>query len=549
MNDNELSWEEELDKWEELIAFWRWYPDLFLDMITPVDPETGQIKGIRLGCDQRMFLRSLSRMSWGYYVFSRGYGKTLLELLSLVIAAVLTPDLEISMSAQTLQASAGLFSDKMNEVKKYYPMLAEEIVKEEITKDRVYIKFKSGAIITNLQNDQTAKGKRRHIIFLEESALLKEKMYRDALMPLTNYEYKSLYNLKPDPYIIQRQHFVTTAYYKNDAYDKYSKFVDDMINLKGTMVMGASYELPAHFGRGQSEEEILAIKEHIGSFAFAVNYESKWVGVNENCIVDIGKLESLRTLVRAELRSDKKSEYYMGVDVARSSKSTNNQTSIMIGKVKRDKKGKINRIQVVYTTNLPQGLNFDQQALYVKKLKYLFDVKIVVIDANGIGQGLVDSCIRPTTDPVTGEEYLAFDTINMDIECDEQESDRCIYGLKAQGINHDIIVNFMNYVDMGKIQLLEKMDTNKFDSTKDLFENPYLPHIQTDFLIEEVGNVSVKTLSNNKLGIEQNTKNIDKDRLSALMYLLYYCEKYENTVNQKATDISKFLIMKKPKIR
>lgn len=89
---------------------------------------------------------------------------TLLELLSLCVAAILTPDLTISMSAQTLMASAGMFADKMAEIKKFYPIIASEIVVEQISKDKVYIEFKSGAKITNLENKQTAKGKRRNLV-------------------------------------------------------------------------------------------------------------------------------------------------------------------------------------------------------------------------------------------------------------------------------------------------------------------------------------------------------------------------------------------------
>lgn len=85
------------------------------------------------------------------------------------------------MSAQTLQASAGMFADKIAEVKKFYPIIADEILVEQISKDRVYIEFKSGAKITNLENKQTAKGKRRNLVFLEECALLNETTYRDAL--------------------------------------------------------------------------------------------------------------------------------------------------------------------------------------------------------------------------------------------------------------------------------------------------------------------------------------------------------------------------------
>ena len=317
-----------------------------------------------------------------------------------------------------------------------------------------------------------------------------------------------------------------------------------MVNLEGGFVFGGSYELPCAFKRGKKKEVIESFEERVGSVFFNTNYRSRWIGINENCIVDIQKLESLRKIIKAELKHDgKSSEYFMGVDVARSSKSSNNQTSIMVGKVKRDKKGKIQRVQIVYTTNLPQGLNFTQQSLYIKKLKKQFNVKVVVIDSNGLGIGLVDELLKPTVDPITGEEFIAFDTINMDIESDEMDSEPCVYGIKAQGIQSEIIVNFMNYVEMGRLQLLVKQDANKLDD-KDLLENQLLPHIQTDFLIEEVSNVSVKTLSNGKLGIEQVSRSTDKDRLSALMYLLFYLEKYENETQKEKSDVSGYLIFR-----
>lgn len=363
-------------------------------------------------------------------------------------------------------------------------------------------------------------------------------------MPLTSEPYKNIKDFTPDITVKNRSCFITTAYMKNEAYDRNVKMMKDMINLDRTFCLGADYRLPATYGRGRSIEEIEALEEKVGTVFFNTNYRSRWIGINENCIVDINKLESLRTIPKAELKSDGKSEYYLSVDVARSSKGSNNQTSIMIGKVKRDKKGKINRIQIVYTANLPQGLNFTQQSLYIKKLKYRFDVKMCVVDINGLGVGLLDEMMKPQFDSVTGEEFPAFDTTNTDFECDEADADECVFGLRAQGINSDIIVNFMNYVDMGKVQLLSKVDLNSIDSSKDFMENLMLPHLQTSLFVDEVANVSVKTLSNGKLGIEQNTRNIDKDRLSAMMYLLYYIEKHENQTQQKKTDVSGFLIFR-----
>ena len=43
---NEYSQKEQLDRWSELIAFYRFYPDLWLDLITPteMDEETLELE-------------------------------------------------------------------------------------------------------------------------------------------------------------------------------------------------------------------------------------------------------------------------------------------------------------------------------------------------------------------------------------------------------------------------------------------------------------------------------------------------------------------------
>ena len=161
--DDNLTQEEQFDLFSELIAFYRWYPDAFLESITPYD-EDGNRQGITLGSDQKYILRIIARYPYSHMVISRGYGKTLLEILSLFVSAILTPDLTISMSAQTLQSSANLILEKISEIKKFYPIIADEIVTEQISRDRVYIEFKSGAKITNLENRQSAKGKRRNLV-------------------------------------------------------------------------------------------------------------------------------------------------------------------------------------------------------------------------------------------------------------------------------------------------------------------------------------------------------------------------------------------------
>ncbi|MDM0660120.1 hypothetical protein QTH47_13425 [Clostridium perfringens] len=532
-NKQQGTFEKNLDKWCDFMVWAKWFPDLFLDLITP---EEG---GIRLDLDQRVFLRCMIRFVSIYGTFPRGYGKTFVELLAMYITAVLFPDITLSMSAQTREASAKLFNEKHREILKFYPLLKNEIVQANISKDTVEITFASGAVITNLANAQSSKGLRRHRLNIEEAALLNDELFQDALEPIPNIPRRTIGSSLINPEEMNGQmHFLTTAYFKNTEYERSLRMLDDMADLKGKIVIGSDWQLACEYGRGETKTQILAKKERLSPIFFATNYESRWVGSNENCIVDVNKLLELRVLPKAELKGDGKSEYYMAVDVARSAKTSNNQTSIVIGKVKRDKNERVRNVKLVNMINLPNGMNFTGQAIAVKRLRKAFNAIMIAIDINGLGIGLLDELMKVHIDPITGEELEAYDTINTDHESDEADARKCVFGVNAQGINTDVIVNFMNMVESGKLQLLDKVDQAKVDlSNQDYMMNSFLPSIQTDFFIEEVANLSLKTLNGGKLTVERNTKTMDKDRYSAVAYLLYYIKTYEDKPKQEESEI------------
>lgn len=538
-----------LDKWIQFISWARWNIDLFLDLITP---ETG---GIRLDLDQRVFIRALGRFIRLYGVFPRGYGKTFCELLVLYCVAILYPDCNLSMSAQTREASAKLIKEKHQEIIKFYPLVSSEIVKANFSKDTAEIIFSNGSKIDNLANTQSSKGLRRHRLMMEESALINDGVFQDALEPIPNVPRrtigkKSLVN--PDE-LSGQLHFLTTSYFKNTEYERNLKMLDEMAELKGVIILGSDWQLACEYGRGETKNQILSKKEKLSPVFFATNYESRWVGSTDDCIVDINKLMDLRVLPKSELKSDGKSEYYLGVDVARSMKTQNNQTSISIIKVKRDKLDRVKTCQMVNMVNLPNGMNFKTQAINIKRVKNMFKARIIALDINGLGVGLLDELMKSHIDPLTGEELIAYDTINTEHESDEVETDKCVFGVNAQGINTDIIVNFINMVDSGKLQLLEKVDQNKYDLTnEDYLSSVIMPSIQTDFFIEEVSNLKLKTLNGGKLTVERNSRTMDKDRYSATSYILYYIKTYEDKIKPSKSnfDISKLAsCMRMPNIR
>ena len=112
-------------------------------------------------------MRAGTRFFSEHGCFNRGYGKTFLEFANMVIVCIRYPNIELALTAQTKENAAALLKDKYNELVRYYPMLAKEIVKTSFIKGDALIVFRNGARIDALANAQTSKGQRRKRISIE----------------------------------------------------------------------------------------------------------------------------------------------------------------------------------------------------------------------------------------------------------------------------------------------------------------------------------------------------------------------------------------------
>jgi hypothetical protein len=193
--------------------------------------------------------------------------------------------------------------------------------------------------------------------------------------------------------------------------------------------------------------------------------------------------------------------------------------------------------------NLPNGLNFTGQAIEVKRIRKAFNAKAVVVDINGIGAGLCDELLKETFDPKTGESLGCWDTMNTEHQPEIIGSEKIVYALTAQGINNDIIVNFIDMIESGKLQLLIKNNDNSYDvNDTDYFKNRILPHIQTDLLLEEIANLKLKQTQNGKYTVEQVSKRVDKDRYSSLSMGLWYIKEFEARIAENNYDDYNYFI-------
>ena len=531
-----------LPNYYDFISWARWYPDLFLDLMKP---EKG---GIKLHLDQRIFLRSDVRFMSMYGTFSRGYAKTYNEVLAMVVVAILFPNIELALSAQTKENAADLLEAKWNEITKHYPLLLNELAdKPKFSKGNAFIKFRNDSTIDAIANAQSTKGQRRRRLKIEESALLNNELFQDALEPVTEVPRLTIGKLGiVDPMELNQQiHFFTTAGFKgSDEYQRSVQMIDNMEQLKGQIVLGSNWQLPCWYGRGSSKSQILQKKKKSSVVAFAQNYEQEWVGCSDGALVNINRLMNCRSLNisnNAALNNDE--EYYIGVDVARSQKTSNNQSSAVVGRVVRNSdKSRIISVDIVNIINIPNILNFTAQAVRVKQIQKRYNAKMVIVDGNGLGSGLIDELLKETIDPMTGENLGCWDTINDDNIPEIPYSPKILYNLKAQSCQNEIVTTFIDMVDSGKLRLLEKrIDSDFTDAEWDEFDDKIRPFAETDAFIEEAANLKLKHLSNGGVTIEKVVKKIDKDRVSAMIYMLWYINKFAKEIDSSDYECGVFI--------
>ena len=531
-------------KWADLVSYYRWYPDLWYDLITP---ETG---GIRLDLDQRVLLRMMARFPSVYSVFCRGYSKTVIMVMSKIHRCVFWPCSNVSITAQTKERAAQNLKEKYDELIRFYPLLKEEIYSAKFSKDMAEIEFHNGSRYNNLANNQQSKGMRRHAGDMDEDNLTDEETFLDALEPIFNVPRRTTGKrgiIDPAELNGQINFFTSAGYRMNAAYFRCRNHLDGMINLTGDMCIGAGWKLGAFYGRGESVSSLMNKKANLSATAWAMNYDSHWTGATDGALVSSAKLMACRNLIKPELKADGNFDYLLGVDVARSDDSKNNQTSISVIKVIRLNNGKVQELRLINLFVLQGVLDFNAQAIEIKKIKERFNAQIVVVDENGLGRGLTDALVREQIDPITGLSLGCWDTLNSERIPEISGSPKIIFCYYAQKYDNESIGNFIELIETGKLRLLEQKSDNGYDIlNSEEYVNNTLPFIQTNFLIEEVVNLKLKKLNNGNLSVEKVVKKVDKDRFSSLQYGCWYAMKFMNNViidnGDDLEELSKYIM-------
>lgn len=535
--------EQHYDELRYLRSMIIWYPDIFLKYNKPA---TG---GINLDPDQAVFLRGYMRHLSMVGVYSRSYSKTFLEILGMFLRAMVTPNLAISLMAQSQKKATELLAEKHKEITKFYPFFKDEIVDFKKNKEGMWIKFTGGAVIDTMGIGEGAKGSRKHALALEESALLKsDEDFNNNVVPVVDQSRVTLRDSNKHYQEAQnRIDFFTTAGFKGTSeFDRTVRALKSMAKMDGTYFGSSDYRLAMYFpNRGVSKTALEKRRKSYSHTAWLQNYMSTWVGNSVGGLVDTQRLLNARTIDEPELqyteeKDTKNFKYYLGIDVARSENKSNNQGSISVGKAYFNSDSFISKIDIINIIPLPNTDRFEIQAMKIKKIEAMYRAEAVIVDGQGLGIGLIDELMKTHTDLDTDTHYPAYNTINTDVEPITNNYVDKLFVMKSSksdSSQSDILSTFMGAFSSGKIKLLKayKGKVSNMQTIENILETE-LPFIETDFLIEEIFNLKLKINGNQGLSITQRAAKINKDRFSALSYLIWYILELESGKDYQDND-------------
>lgn len=532
------------DLLEKYMNFFTAYPDIFLDLIAPVDAQ------IKLFPYQRIFLRAVMRFKNVYVTACRAFSKSFITILGMVLQCIFMPRTKRFICAPMKAQAAQIAKEKLTEIFRAWPLLRREVIGGDLTevpgnygKDYVTLRFRNGSQFDVVGALESSLGGRRHGGLLDEIKLHDEELVNTVVLPLMNVSRRLPDGTVNPKEPNQQQICATSAWLKTSfAYIKLiDMFVDSIINPNSTFVFGCDYRVPVMHGLlARDFVNKLKMSPSFNEETFAREYLSIWTGGGDESWFDFDKLQRYRKIKNPEKHANFRvgsNQYYLiSVDVGRLS----DQTVACIWRVNIvQDKHYATLVNIFVLGRQAEKKTFQEQAIDIKRLVNDFQPREVVIDCNGLGVGLADVMIQTQIDD-NGVEYGPLGFFNND-DYKKIQPKNCptiLYSLKANGpLNSKIHGNAYTRVNNGLVRFLIKEQdarsmllatkTGQRMSLRERVER-LLPHEMTTKLFEEMANLRLKRGGTGlDIVLEQINAHYPKDKYSAFAYGLWRIKEIE----------------------
>ncbi len=537
----------------QYIAFWREYPDLFVDYLL----EMGNPQDFHFFFYQRVFLRIAMRHQYVYAVFPRAYSKSFLSMMTLMIRCILYPKCKLFVTSGGKEQAAGIMKEKVQEICNLIPAFKREIdwTRGQTLEGKDYAKyvFKNGSYFDNIAARESSRGKRRHAGVIEECVGVDGKILSEVIIPTMNISRMCMDgSTHPEEQLNKSQLYITTAGYKNTyPYDKLIQFlVWQIVKPEKAMIMGGTYRVPVLMKLlDKNFVKDLKMDGTFNESSFAREYESVWSGTVEDAFFNSEIFDRNRVLKQPEYeasgRASKSSYYVLSMDVGRK----HDASVVCVFKVTPQAQGSaLKQLVNIYTFD---DEHFEDQAIKVKKLFYKYNARRLVVDGNGPGVGFIDYLVKPQIDPDTNEIFPDFGVyggtkVDVDQEYKKYKTENCeqdaLYIVMANApINNEAHANAQAQLSSGKVKMLidervaktKLLGTVKGQNMKPEERADYLkPFTLTSILKEEMMNLREENEGINII-LKQANRGIRKDKFSAFEYGLYYIKQEEDSKKKK----------------
>lgn len=547
------------EKWKELCSYFREYPDKFIDFISPKDSK------ISLYFYQRIYLRIMMRYRKVFITATRGTSKSYLQNLCFILKCIFYPRTKLFVTCVGKEQAAKISQDCIDDIFEHYPLLKKEVKTFIKSKDYTKLIFYNGSRYDVVQMRDSTRGGRRFGGAVEEICDKKfdGDMLNSVVIPLmANDRIAMCGGVDPNENHKSELYITTASTQQQFAYQKMSEVYQDQLNGKSAFCIGNSYELPCMFNQLDIDfVEDLKESPTYSISDFMREYESIYTGSSSDNLVSEEKLNKSRVCEIAEWEhcGDENCDYILAYDVAREEGNANALSAMVV--IKLTPKSNGTYVKDIVNIFSMEGTHDTIQAKFIKQKVKEFKPRMVVIDANGLGSGVVDQLVlrlddgNPPYSVVNNDKYDRYK---------QDDSLPILFALKAQEKetkNEDMVNRFMNMFNKIDVNLLcnpnsgikslEKKYKRKIKDSEEI-SNLQLPYVYTDILCEQIMNLKYKQ-KGNVTTVERISARIQKDMYSALLYGLFwvYLEERKNVEHKKrqTVDLSDLMNFSMPTIK
>lgn len=514
---------------------------------------------IKLKLFQKILICMMNFNNYFMFLACRGLGKTFLTAIFCVVRCILYPGTRICVASGRRRQAIEVIEKITTILMPMSSNLRSEIKEYSTSQADAYVEFFNGSRIKVVTASDNARGARANILVCDEFRLVPLTIIQAVLRKfliaprqpgyLNKEEYKHLGERNKEIYMSSCWYQSHWSYEKAKTYT--ANLVDDR---RKYFICALPYQLAIKenlLSREQVEDEMS--ESDFNSVTWTMEMECLFFSDTDGGLYnyeDISKNRKIKypAFPTSETRlSDKRFAIpnkqpgevrILSADIALMSSTVNNNdaTSIFLNQFMPIGSNKYVS-NITYTTN-QEGLRTDEQALSIRKLVDEFDADYLVIDAKGVGLGVVDMIMTDLYDPNTGVTYPAITCCNnkeIAARCRVDNAPEKIWAINGNPLfNSQCALGLREALKQSQVRLL----MSEYDAEDVMQEIPgynklspqektilKLPYINTTLLASELVDLEYESKDNVIRVKEKAGKR--KDRYSSLSYNIYVAKQLE----------------------